>query len=74
MPRVTNACQHLQDALELFMKVTGEAVGASFTWSGQVRVFWKNSYRDFAARQTGNLALIDFLSSTSWKKLIVIPN
>ena len=31
------------------MKVTGEAVGASFTWSGQVRVLGNNSYRDFAA-------------------------
>ena len=51
MPRVTkgNPCQHLQDALELFVKVTGKAVGASFTWSGQVRVFGNDNYKDFAA-------------------------
>ena len=52
MPRVTksNARQHLQNALELFSKVTGEAIGATFTWNGQVNVFGAEPFKEFASK------------------------
>ena len=47
MPRVTtaNARNHLQLALDLFQRVTGEAVGATFSWNEQMNVIGTQSFK-----------------------------
>ena len=52
MPRVTtsNARQHLQSAIDLFTKVTGEAVGTTFIWNGQMNIIGSQSFKEFVEK------------------------
>ena len=54
MPRISkaNAQKYLLNALELFAKVTGEAVGATFTWNGKINVFGAEPYREYVTKHT----------------------
>ena len=57
MPRVTkaNAREHLQSALDVFTKVTGEAVGATFTWNGKMYVIGTNSFKEYAEKNQNKI-------------------
>ena len=57
MPRITkaNARKHLQSALDVFTKVTGEAVGATFTWNGKMNVIGTNSYKEYADKNQNEI-------------------
>ena len=78
MPRITraNAREHLQKILQLFSKITGEAVGAAFTWGGQVNLAGCESFREFGGKHKDEIwrALISSVHPARQVKEEVISN
>ena len=58
MPRITreNARQYLQNALDSFAKVTGESIGAIFTWDGKMNVIGTEPFKEFAMRNQSEVS------------------
>lgn len=58
MPRITrsNARQHLQNALDSFTKITGETIGAIFTWDGKMNVIGTEAFKEFSVRNQSEVS------------------
>ena len=50
--RVTkeNARRFLQKSIDLFMKITGESLGATFTWSGKLNIIGAQPFENFVEK------------------------